>query len=140
LWHARNFFARRSRLPAPAEPYRFGHPGYRREVLTHIDAVEVHRQLGGACERSWAEQENAGRGYALRHVAAHLREGRRWERVCDTLTDVEYLEAALGRAAGSSGAMEVFDLIREVAETLTVVPEDFDGRAEVVAVGQAIGR
>src|SRR5262249_46335447 len=75
---ARNFFRPRPRLQHPHLAYEFDHPGYQRVVLEHVDAVEVHRQLGEACVRSWAEGESAARGYTLRYAAAHWREGRRW--------------------------------------------------------------
>jgi hypothetical protein len=59
---AANFFRARPLSRQPEVPYHFDHPGYRREVLTHLtprDIVHLHRLLADGCGRCWQDFHRA---------------------------------------------------------------------------------
>lgn len=74
------------------------------------------------------ETAPAGVVYALRHLPAHLREGRLWDVLCDVLTDFDFLQAKIGAdrppPASSPAAAGVFDLLLDFHETLAALPSD----------------
>lgn len=70
---ASNSFRLRPPLGRPDVPYVFEHPGYQREILTHLtlnEAQECNRVLAEGCE-NWAKLTGQAREYALRHLPYH---------------------------------------------------------------------
>jgi hypothetical protein len=72
---AASFFAPRPLLPVPGPPYRFDHPGYQREVITHISEPTlrgIHGRLAEGCLRVLLGQAPANmQRYASHHLAHH---------------------------------------------------------------------
>src|SRR5205085_1623322 len=85
----------------PAEPYRFAHPGYVREVLDRLGRARlpgIHARLGLACGqwRDIPEEPHPlpARRYALKHRLFHLRRGRQWEAFANVLAEADFVAMA----------------------------------------------
>src|SRR5712692_1887106 len=83
--------------PAWADTTIYGilHRKYQRAFI--LDQVadlrqDLHRQLAEACLR-WRALDDEARVYALCYLPTHLREARRWDALCDVLTDFDFLQA-----------------------------------------------
>lgn len=101
-----------------------------REVLQGADATAGgsafcawHAEIGAAC-LGWRELSGASASYAVRHLLAHLRHARLWDKFAMTVTDVEFLRARLQQSAGCR------DLVKSLQRALKKERKDTQSLAQ----------
>ena len=108
-----------------------------RDRLRHADlATTWHAELAAACKRGQSLDDSRVRGYALRHLASHLRLAGDWEQLVERLTDAEFIIAKL--EASRAG---IFDLLHSLQRALRgspKLPDAHPRRAAINAILQAL--
>ena len=96
LQFAANFFKRRSTLHEPQTPYQFDHPGYYREVVSHLTQRakrKCHQLLANGCAQCWRDPESPARDYALQFRLSHLIAAQAWEQVAEVFAEADFIVA-----------------------------------------------
>jgi len=113
--------------------YRFFHTGFSEFIVAQLSEVErqdCHRLLAEACIQ-WRNYRGIMRDYALRYLPTHLVEAQKWDDVCASLMDCDYLQSKIA-------ASTVFDLLRDFHSTLKSIPANHPQRSALAALARVI--
>jgi WD40 repeat protein len=143
-----SFFKSRPSLETPDRPYVFAHPGYIREIQKRGGAGRIrkaHELLAQGSVNALNHREELACGYALRHLAVHLRHAHNYDQLCAFLTNFDFLLMALGIGSGaeklaSAPEVSVFRLVYEFRRAYEAVPEKHPKRDELKELGGLIDK
>ena len=148
-----SFFRSRPTIEDPRRAYIFAHPGYIREIQERAGPTRLrkcHELLAKGSTRLVGCTEDIARGYALRHLPAHLRHAHNDDQLCAILTDLSFLLDALGAESAGCGprprrhpampADSAFRLAYEFRKACEAVPESHSKHAELKSLGGVVDK